>query len=84
MLGLLTSIIAIVIGFSWFLALIGIYFILIFVDSLFKNKNSGVATLSVFSTLIQFLGYGLGFLRSFFRISVLKKSMQETFPRMFS
>lgn len=83
-LGLLISIVTIQGEYNWFLAFYGIYFTLIFVDSLLKNKNSAVAALSVFSTLIQFLGYGLGFLRSFFRLNVLQKSMKETFPRMFS
>ena len=83
-LGLLISIVAIIGEYNWFLAFYGIYFTVIFVDSLLKNKNSAVAALSVFSTLVQFLGYGLGFLRSFFRLNVLQKSMKETFPRMFS
>ncbi|MCF6296631.1 MAG: glycosyltransferase [Flavobacteriaceae bacterium] len=62
----------------------GIYFLLIFIDSLLKNKNIEVAVLSIYATLIQFLGYGTGFLRSIFQIKVLKKSVKEAFPKMFS
>ena len=40
------------------------YFALIGIDSLFKNKNSTVALLSIITTYTQFLGYGLGFLKS--------------------
>ena len=35
-------------------------------DSLFQNKSLYVAFLSIISTFIQFLGYGLGFLESKF------------------
>ena len=41
----------------------GIYFLIIFIDSLLKNKNLGVAVLSIATTLIQFTGYGIGFLK---------------------
>lgn len=41
----------------------GVYFLIIFLDSLLKNKNLGVAVLSIATTLIQFTGYGIGFLK---------------------
>ncbi len=44
----------------------GIYFTILFVDSLLKNKNLGVALLSIITTLIQFTGYGFGFLKGLF------------------
>ncbi|RUA07389.1 MAG: glycosyl transferase family 2 [Flavobacteriia bacterium] len=40
--------------------------------------------MSVVATLVQFTGYGLGFLRSFFRLRILQKTKEETFPAMFS
>ncbi|MDG1697506.1 MAG: glycosyltransferase [Polaribacter sp.] len=40
------------------------YFLLIFLDSLFQNKNVQVAFLSILTTITQFFGYGLGFLNS--------------------
>jgi glycosyltransferase involved in cell wall biosynthesis len=40
------------------------YFALICIDSLFKTKNGTVALLSIITTYTQFLGYGLGFLKS--------------------
>ncbi|QTD38419.1 glycosyltransferase [Polaribacter batillariae] len=42
------------------------YFLLIFIDSLLQNKNIKVAFLSMVTSFIQFLGYGLGFLESKF------------------
>jgi glycosyltransferase involved in cell wall biosynthesis len=43
-----------------------IYFGFIFIDSLLQNKNGKVAFLSIITTYTQFLGYGLGFLKSTF------------------
>ena len=45
-----------------------IYFGFIFIDSLHQNKNIKVALLSIVTTYIQFLGYGLGFLKSMFKL----------------
>ena len=39
------------------------YFTILFLDSLLKNKNIIVAVLSIVTTLIQFTGYGSGFLK---------------------
>jgi hypothetical protein len=40
--------------------------LLIFLDSLFQNKNPQVAIVSIATSFTQFLGYGLGFLQSQF------------------
>ena len=64
--GLDISIILTFFGFQQFLYFYGIYFLLIFIDSLFQNKNLYVAFLSMISSFTQFLGYGLGFLESKF------------------
>lgn len=53
-------------GFLQILKLYGIYFVLIFVSSLFQNSNLKVAFLSIITTFTQFLGYGLGFLETQF------------------
>ncbi|WP_298778605.1 glycosyltransferase [uncultured Polaribacter sp.] len=65
-LGLDVSIILSVFGYHQLLYFYGFYFIVIFVDSLFQNKNIYVAFLSIITSLVQFLGYGLGFLQSQF------------------
>ena len=44
----------------------GIYFLFIFLDSFIQNKNLKVSFLSIVTTYTQFLGYGLGFLKSIF------------------
>jgi len=64
-------------------ALYLLYLLLIFMHSSVLNKNVLVAFLSIYTTLIQFFGYGLGFLNSQFNLNILGKSPQETFPKMF-
>ncbi|PHS53865.1 MAG: glycosyl transferase family 2 [Lutibacter sp.] len=57
------SIVSFVLGFEFFALCFVAYFVLIFIDSLLKNKKITVAFLSIITTLIQFMGYGLGFLK---------------------
>ena len=60
------GVIAAIFGFWQLAAFYGCYFALLFLDSLFQNKNIVVAFLSVITTFTQHLGYGLGFLESKF------------------
>lgn len=53
-------------GYWQFLVLFVGYFIGVFLDSLLQNKSIKVAFLSVVTTLVQFYGYGVGFLESRF------------------
>ena len=80
---LLLSLIGLLFHFTWFILFFTGYFILIFFDALFKNKNVMVALLSIAATLVMFFGYGLGFLRSMFRLTILSKPPEDTFPKMF-
>lgn len=59
------------------------YFVLLFIISLISNKSVKIASLSVVATAIQFYGYGLGFLKSFITIQVLKREPQKQFPELF-
>ncbi len=63
--------------------LYAIYIGLIFIDSLIKNRSLSIAILSLVAVAIQFLGYGLGFLKSAIFINFSKKSPEELFPRLF-
>lgn len=65
-------------------ALYLLYLLLIFMHALFLNKNILVAFLSIYTSLIQMFGYGLGFLQSQFNLQILGKSPQEVFPKMFA
>ncbi len=81
--GLLISLIGLLLGFPYFLGFYLLYFCVLFLDSLLKNKNILVAFYSIFATLVQFFGYGFGFLRSVFRLHILGLPKEEAFPRMF-
>lgn len=69
----------------------GVYFAVIFIDAIYKNwceslfcmKSFIIGIYAIVATLVQFLGYGIGFLRSSFRLDILNRSKENTFPRMF-
>jgi len=60
---LLFSLACLVFDIQIFALFFGFYFTLLFLDSLLKNKDIKVAFVSVITTLIQFFGYGFGFLK---------------------
>lgn len=77
------SIVLIIFGQYAFTSIFVIYLFLILIDASFKNKSLLSGFYSIFATIIQFFGYGLGFLRSTFRLNILNRSVKETFPKMF-
>ena len=81
--GMLFSIVTFFLGYRYFLLAYALYFALVFFDSSVKNRNLFVGLLSVWTTLIQFVGYGIGFLRSFIRLNLLNYNREKAFPRMF-
>lgn len=60
------ALLSLIVGCKLLSVVFAVYFIAIFLDSLLKNKNISVAVVSIFTTLIQFTGYGLGFLKGLF------------------
>ncbi|WP_340063405.1 glycosyltransferase [Ascidiimonas aurantiaca] len=81
--GILAAILFAIAGMYYPLYAVGLYFIIIFADSLLKNKNLLVALFSVFAVLVQFTGYGYGFVKSTFQISLLGKKPETAFPKLF-
>ncbi len=59
------------------------YFVIIFIVSSIQNKNIFVGILSVIAVWKQFFGYGLGFLKSFFKIKILNQKPEIAFPELF-
>lgn len=82
-LGFLVSILFFLIGIPQPIWLYGFYFLLIFIDSLIKNRNIAVAFLSLVACGIQFLGYGFGFIKSTVLLTLSKKSPEVLFPKLF-
>lgn len=65
------------------LLLYALYFGLIFLDSLIKNRSLAIAILSLVAVCIQFAGYGFGFLKSTIFVTFSKKKAEELFPQLF-
>lgn len=81
--GLLVSVIALLFQFKWFLFAYVLYFLLAFLLALVSTKQIGVACLAVWAILVQFFGYGYGFLKSYINIHLLKKDAEQVFPKLF-
>ncbi|MDR0385698.1 MAG: glycosyltransferase [Prevotellaceae bacterium] len=70
---------------AYFLLPFAFFTLLLFVDSLIRNKNVRVAVLSTVASYIQLYGYGLGFIKSFIEKIILRKGLEdiETLKRIY-
>jgi glycosyltransferase involved in cell wall biosynthesis len=57
----------------YFLTPLTLYALIIFIDASLKNKNISIGFLSIFTSLIQLIGYGLGFIKSFIDQHLFRK-----------
>ncbi len=83
MLGLITSIVLAIVGIMVPLLMFSLYFLVLFFDALAKTKNLKVASLTIFASLTQFTGYGMGFLKSTMLLNFSSKEPEELFPKLF-
>ena len=60
-----------------------LYSILIFVDSSIRNRSLWVGLLSIPAAFVQLMGYGLGFIRSWWKRCILKQDEFQAFERTF-
>ncbi len=81
--GFFASMILLFLGYDIFLKLYFIYFTLIFIISSIQNKNIYVGFLSIRAVCVQFFGYGLGFLYSFYKVHLKKIEPKVAFPELF-
>ena len=65
------------------LAPIILYSLLICIDSTIQNKNLKVGLLSVPAAFVQLMGYGFGFIESWWKRCVLKKDEFQAFEKNF-
>ncbi len=77
------AIILLIFGYKWFLTIYIVYFVLIFITALIQTKQLKVALMAVGAVIIQFFGYGLGFLESYFNIHILSKNPEDHYPELF-
>lgn len=59
------------------------YFFLIFIGASVSNKSIKVGLFAIVSTLVQFFGYGLGFIQSFVKLNINNQNEQKVMPKMF-
>lgn len=81
--GVVFAVLSSILGYHIFSFLVLGYLGVIFVDATIKNKSLKIGLQSLLALFIQFFGYGLGFLESTIKISLLKKKPQEAFPYLF-
>lgn len=82
--GFLCAVLMVYFHFYLPLMIYALYFLAVGLDSTIKNQSIVVGFLSVAAVFIQFFGYGSGFLRSVYRLYLLRKTVTQTFPGMFS
>ena len=82
-LGLVISLILWVFETKFFIMLYTFYFVLAFLIALRSTKNMLVSVLALLAILIQFFGYGYGFLKSTLAINVFKNNPEAYFPNLF-
>lgn len=83
MIGLIFSICMAGLGIYFFLGTYLIYFFIIAMDAAIKNKSIYIGLLAVKAVLVQFAGYGTGFLVSSIKTGLLNKNPQKEFPQLF-
>lgn len=81
--GLAFSLIFLLLGFPFLFYIFLIYFVVIAVDATIKNKSVNIGIAAVYATVIQFWGYGTGFLISIWKLYFLKLPPETAFPNLF-
>lgn len=82
-LGLIVSIILAFFKVYWCLLFYVLYFGIAFILAIFKTKSIVVAIKSLLAIIIQFFGYGYGFLKSTLVLSLSKRKPELLFPSLF-
>ena len=60
-----------------------LYSLIIFIDSSIRNRSLWVGLLSIPAAFVQLMGYGLGFIESWWKRCVLKRDEFQAFERTF-
>jgi len=82
-LGFLASLVFLIMGFPFLMYGYGLYFLLLLATAIITSKSLTIGVLSLIAVIIQFYGYGIGFLKSFALVQTLKRKPEEVFPELF-
>ena len=83
MLGLVVSLVMAIFGLVLPIMLYGIYFMVLFLDAMLRERNIKVALWAIYAAIIQFMGYGIGFFKSTMLLNFSKREPEELFPKLF-
>lgn len=81
--GFVISVLAIRLGIWWMLGLYVLYFTVLFFLAILKTRSFKIGFLAILATVIQFFGYGYGFLRSSWSMLIIKANPEEAYPGLF-
>nr|WP_315143576.1 glycosyltransferase [uncultured Flavobacterium sp.] len=81
--GFFLSIVLLLFNQDSLLQLYILYFLVLFLVSTYQNKSLKIGYLSLIAVWKQFYGYGLGFLKSYIKVIIMKQKPQEAFPELF-
>ncbi len=79
----LCSVLFLFFGIKLFFNLFMIYFLVCFSVATFTNRSAYIGLLSAYAVMIQFYGYGTGFLKAFYKIEIKKGQPKQVLPEMF-
>ena len=82
-LGLIIALVLLLFNIKLLLYFYAAYFALGFILAIIKNKSIIVAFLAMLAILIQFFGYGYGFIKSTFNLVILGRNPKKAFPHLF-
>lgn len=81
--GMFVSLLLIFVDIYFLITLYLIYLVTLAITCYIKEKSIKISVLTILATLIQFYGYGKGFLISTFKLFVIRKKAEESMPEMF-
>ena len=82
-LGLAISILLFLFQIKWLLYIYIIYMAIAFILAFISSKSLIIAVLAVVAILVQFVGYGYGFLKSTLAVKLFKANPENRFPKLF-
>ncbi|CAM3690300.1 glycosyltransferase [Flavobacterium saliperosum S13] len=81
--GFVIALILYAFGFTIAIKVYIAYFLLLFWIGSVENMSLWIGFLTVFAAIFQFVGYGVGFLQSFFKVKLMKQQPEAAFPELF-
>ena len=81
--GFIVSLLLLIFNHDELLKLYFGYFVVLFLVSSMQNKSLKIGYLSLIAVWKQFYGYGTGFIKSYYKVIILKQKPEVAFPELF-